>query len=57
MASHIELIKQIRQNLSKDWKFELVDYNMPETFSNIYTITNIEDANKIITEFVSKNSN
>lgn len=48
MQRAVELIKQIGADLKKDWKTELRDYNMPDTFPNIYTETNVEDSNRII---------
>lgn len=48
MAKEIELIKKIREDLSKDWKDELRDYNMPDSFASIYSTTDIENANRLI---------
>lgn len=48
MQKSIDLIKKISKDLSKDWKEELWEYHMPETFTNIYSLTHDENANVII---------
>jgi len=49
MQKAIDLIKKISKDLSKNYKEELWEYNMPETFANIYFASeNVEDANRII---------
>lgn len=49
MQRAVELAKSISKELDKDWKEELIDYNMPDTFKNIYTLdTTIENKNRII---------
>ncbi len=48
MQHAIELTKKISKDLLKEWKEELWEYHMPETFSNIYSTTTIANANRII---------
>lgn len=48
MQKSLDLIKSISKNLSKNWKEELFEYNMPESFSNIYSATDVENGNRII---------
>lgn len=48
MQRAIDLIKNISKDLKKDWKDDLRDYNMPDTFQNIYSIASVEDANRVI---------
>lgn len=48
MQKAIDLIKKISKDLSKDFKEELWEYHMPETFTNIYSLTHNENANIII---------
>lgn len=48
MHKAIDLVKQISKDLSKDWKEELSDYNMPDTFINIYSSFSIQESNSII---------
>jgi hypothetical protein len=48
MQHAIDLVKKIREDLSKDWKEELVDYDMPSTFLNLYSLENYKIANTII---------
>lgn len=44
----MDLIKQISKDLSKDWRDELREYNMPDTFNNLYSDEIVKDANIII---------
>lgn len=48
MNKAIDLVKKINIDLSKDWKEQLSEYNMPDTFGNIYNSFSIKESNSII---------
>ncbi|HUM53593.1 MAG TPA: hypothetical protein PK431_17365 [Chitinophagales bacterium] len=49
MQNAINLIKLISKDLNKNWQDELFEYNMPDTFKNIYSLdTPLANANRII---------
>jgi len=49
MSKEIDLAKLISKDLSADYKETIYEYNMPETFGNIYSIaSDIKEANTII---------
>lgn len=49
MSKEIDLAKLISKDLSIDYKYLIYEYNMPDTFANIYSIaSDIKEANTII---------